>query len=173
MCELQDTGLSGCVFLCERVYCKLVKQRIREKGVFACFELGVFVKLIICKSAHWLNLADAIGRHSGKQPMRKQGRRRRQAHRVLSVMLGTPNSPTCVCVLVESMALADADYWQACCTGWKIFFYFSCLLPHFQISSQKPLQNKDNSTNIFSHCALSNTLLQIQMQFYTSTVVLN
>lgn len=163
-------GVSGCVFLCERVHSTLVKQRIIEKGVFACFELGVFVKLIICKSAHWLSLADAIGWHSGKQPMRTQGRRR-QAHRVLSVMLGTPNSPTCVCVFVESMALADADYWQACCTGWKIFFYFSCLLPHFQISSQKPLQNKDNSTNIFFHCTLSNTLLQ--MQFYTSTVVLN
>lgn len=77
------------------------------------------------------------------------------------------------CVFIKSMAhfwlLIWSDYWSGLLT--EKYFYFSCLLPHFQISSQKLLQNKDNSNNIFCHCNLNNTLLQIQMQFYRSTVV--
>lgn len=69
-----------------------------EKSIFACFEFGVFIKVIICKSAHWLNLADAIGRHDWKATNGDPRKKRTSTRSSLSDAGHTQRSRVHVCV---------------------------------------------------------------------------
>lgn len=91
-----------------------------------CFEFGVVVKLIICKSAHRLNLADAIGRHDWKGTNEDTRKKRTSTQSSLGDAGHTQQSCVHVCVHKINGTFLIIDRFGALTEKYSFIFHVCC-----------------------------------------------